>query len=110
MKLHRSIFVFVSLGLILGAAANLTAQEKLPPGPKVVRLEARPATVALKNPYDYSQLLLTATLDNGDRIDGTRMAQTQAPANLVKVSPTGLVRPVADGAGSLKFTLAGQSV
>ncbi|HMC64575.1 MAG TPA: DUF1549 domain-containing protein, partial [Gemmataceae bacterium] len=110
MKLHRSIFVFVSLGVILGVAGSLPAQEKLPPGAKVLRIEARPASIALKNPYDYSQVILTGQLDSGDKIDVTRMAQVQAPANVVKVSPTGIVRPVADGQGSLKCAFAGQTI
>jgi hypothetical protein len=73
-------------------------------------MEARPAAIDLKNPYAYSQLLLTGYLETGEQVDVTRLAQVEKPANLVKVSPTGLVRPQADGKGQLKFTLAGQSI
>src|SRR5262249_23632468 len=132
MKLHRCYFLFAGFGMILGAAEVAPAQEKqppgtkrlaisdnpyvvevrekLPPGSKLLRIEARPTPIALKNPYEYSQLILTGQLDSGDKIDVTRMAQLQAPANLVKVSPTGIVRPVADGQGSLKCSIAGQMV
>lgn len=88
----------------------LRAQEKLPPNAKLVKIEAQPAAIELKTPFDYRQLLLTGQLESGERIDVTRMVQVAAPAATVKITPTGLVRPQADGAGELKFTLAGQTV
>jgi hypothetical protein len=86
----------------------LSAQEKLPPGAKVAKLEVTPATIALKNPYEYRQLIVTGVLESGERVDVTRMAQTSPPP-AVKVSPTGIVRPAADGKGDLKLTVAGQT-
>src|SRR5262245_13875804 len=99
-----------AIASIISLAVSLPgfAQEKRPPGTKLTRVEARPAKVELKNPYAYAQLLLTGILDNGDRIDVTRMAKFEAPSGLVKVSEAGLVRPVGDGQGQLKFTVAGQ--
>src|SRR6185437_14577779 len=61
--------------------------EQLPPGRTVVRIEALPATVQLKHPYDYAQLLLSAELDSGERIDVTRLAQAEAPSGVVSLSP-----------------------
>src|SRR5262249_13087400 len=104
MKINRC---FVALTVVLAVGANGRTQEQLPPGTKLVRLEARPPAVILKPPYAYAQLWVTGRLDNGDRVDVTRMAQVEKPAPLVKLSPTGLVRPVADGTGQLKITLAG---
>jgi hypothetical protein len=82
----------------------------LPPGAKVLRIEATPATIALKHPFDYRQLILTGILENGDRVDVTRMAEVQAPPNLLTVSRGLLVRPAADGNGELKLALAGQTI
>jgi hypothetical protein len=115
MKSHLSaknwqLVVALGLGVIPAAATHAGAQEKLPAKAKVVRLEAFPAAVELNTPYDYRQLLLTGHLESGDRIDVTRLATVEAAGNLVKVSPTGLVRSAADGSGNLRFTLAGQSV
>src|SRR5262249_56148378 len=84
-------------------------EEKLPPGAQVTRLEASPASVTLKHPYDYRQLLVTAHLASGEKIDVTRMAPIAAPAS-VKISPSGLVRPAADGSGELAFSLGGQTL
>jgi hypothetical protein len=89
-----------------GAGTPAGAQEKQPPGTKLVRLDATPGTLTLKTPFAYAQVVLTGTLDNGDRIDVTRMVQIDKPAN-VTVSPGGLVRPTADGTGQIKFSLAG---
>jgi hypothetical protein len=114
MNMKRSFgwrygFVAAAFGLTM---LNVDARgaERLPPGANVVRLEAVPSAVALKHPYDYTQLLLTAQLDTGDKVDVTRMAQAEAPAGLVQISAEGLVRPKADGGGQLKFTVAGQSL
>jgi hypothetical protein len=99
--------------LVLGVALVVTAaraEEKLPPGARVVRIEAQPTAVALKHRFDYSQLLLTAQLGSGERVDVTRLAHLDKPAGVVKLSLTGLVRPVRDGSEQLKFTLEGQSV
>ena len=82
--------------------------EKLPPGARLVKIEAQPAVVALSNPYQYAQVVLTGVLDTGERVDVTRMVQVEKPAN-VKISPTALVRPTADGDGVLRFSLAGQT-
>jgi hypothetical protein len=113
MKIDRSAWIWLigaTLGMISATAASLRAEEKLPPGSKLIRLEARPAAIDLKNPYAFSQLLLTGQLESGEQIDVTRMAQVEKPANLVQVSATGLVRPQSDGNGQLKFTLAGQTI
>lgn len=84
--------------------------DKLPPGAKIIKLDAMPRTIELKSPYEYRQLLLTGTLASGESVDLTRLAKVQAPANLVKVSPTGIIRPAADGNGDIKIDYAGMSV
>jgi hypothetical protein len=92
-----------------GASDSWGAAEKLPPGAKLVKIEAQPARIELKNPYDYAQLLLTGQLASGERIDVTRMVRFDVPA-LVRIGTTGLLRPAADGAGVLKASLEGQSL
>ncbi len=84
--------------------------EQLPEGRTLVRIEALPAAVELKHPYDYRQLLLTGELNTGERVDVTRLAEPLAPEAIVSLSPTGIVRPKADGSGEIRFELAGQTV
>ncbi len=108
--LRRTLTAATILAAVLcGAAARADeTKETLPPGARLVKIEAQPASIALANPFQYAQVVLTGVLDTGERIDVTRMAELDKPAN-VKVSPTVLVRPTADGDGVLKFTLAGQT-
>ena len=106
--LQRSLLsVLVLTGML--SAYPVHGQEKLPSGAKLARIETQPASITLSNPYQYSQLLLTGVLESGDRIDITRLAQIERPEKVVTVSPTGVVRPVADGAGALKISLAGRT-
>ncbi|MBI1832050.1 MAG: DUF1553 domain-containing protein, partial [Planctomycetes bacterium] len=98
--------VLLAIALI---ASPVYAQEKLPPGAEIVKLEVAPASVELKTPFEYRQLLVTGILKDGDRVDLTRMAQFTAPAN-AKFSAAGQVRPVADGQGEIKLTYAGRTV
>jgi hypothetical protein len=93
---------------LLVLAAPAFAQEKLPDGAKVLKLEARPAAVKLTTPFAYSQLLVTATLDNGETADVTRIAKVESPG-VVGVA-AGLVRPKADGSGDITVSLGGKSV
>ena len=88
----------------------LAAKEELPEGAKVVSLEANPAQVELNGKYAYAQMLVTASLAIGDRLDVTRMATANVANDLATISPTGVVRPKADGDGQITFELAGQSL
>jgi hypothetical protein len=100
----------LSLAVALAALAiPAAAQEKLPAGRTVAKVEAKPSAINLKQPFDYSQLLLTATLDNGDAVDVTRIAKLELPP-VVKASANGLVRPTADGSGSIKVTVGDKAI
>src|SRR5438067_1627110 len=107
MKMNHWKALLTALACVGLAGA---AEEKLPPNMKLVRMAATPAAIALKNPFEYSQIIVTGQLSTGERIDVTRMAELAGSAGCVQVSPHGLVRPVADGDGELRFALAGQTV
>jgi hypothetical protein len=81
----------------------------LPPAVQLTRLEVQPASITLKTPYEYAQLVLTGHLANGEKIDVTGAAKIDAPANVV-VGASQLVRPKADGDGTLKISAGGQTV
>ena len=98
----------VALSIGGHAAADTSAQ--LPEGAKIVSLEVLPAEIALDNHYAYAQVLLTAELDNGDRVDVTRLAKATLNDDLATVSEAGVVRPKADGTGQITFEVAGASV
>ncbi len=105
-----SVVLFALCFSCLTASAPVgRADETLPPGAKVVAIEARPTSIDLKHRFDYAQLLLTARLESGERVDVTRLVKLPDSAQ-VKISETGLVRPKADGQGELSFSLAEQTV
>src|SRR5262245_44180415 len=103
---HRLLLTAV-VGLALAGFAR--AQEKLPPGAKLASIEARPSAIELKHPFAYAQLLVTGKLDSGEQFDVTRLVRIEKPAT-VTITPTGLVRPTADGEGAIQLTLDGKSV
>ncbi len=82
--------------------------EQLAAGMQLVSLTVHPAEIVFDDRFDYSQVLVTGELSTGERLDVTRMVACQAPTDLVEVSPQGMARSKADGAGELVFSLAGQ--
>ena len=105
----RKIQFLIAFCVVLHAGWA-AAQEKLPAVAKVKSLEAFPSSVKLQTVFDYRQLLVTAVLDSGDRIDVTRIAQVDKPADLVDLTPAGLLRPIADGSGELNFRVGDKSL
>jgi hypothetical protein len=108
------LFLAAASSMILSGAwgparADEVAAEALPEGVKLVAVEVHPQAVRLTNRFDYAQLLLSATLESGDVIDVTRLAQIE-PSELVEVSRRGLVRPRRDGSGELRLALPGHEL
>lgn len=99
-----------ALTAVPAPASEPLETEALPPGTKVVGLEVLPETVRLIQPFDYVQLLVTARLDSGDRVDATRLVEAKGPADLVDVSPSRVVWPKADGKGAIQLSLAGHTL
>ena len=70
-------------------------------------LEVEPPSVALSGRLAYAQVLVTGRLDSGDLVDATRMVDVRSEGGVAEITRSGLVRPVADGQGSLVLSLAG---
>jgi WD40 repeat protein/mono/diheme cytochrome c family protein len=83
--------------------------ETLPKGAAVAALEVRPKEVRLTNRFAYVQLIVTGRLTSGGTIDATRMVEPSLSAEIAEVSRSGLVRPKADGKGTLVLRLQGKS-
>ncbi|MGE0538109.1 MAG: DUF1549 domain-containing protein [Pirellulales bacterium] len=88
----------------------VAAEEQLPAEMHVVAIEVQPAAIELTNRYAYRQLLLTGVTADGEKVDVTRLARVAGDCPQIKVSPSRLARPVADGSGSLVFEFAGHQV
>jgi hypothetical protein len=97
---------YVAAALLVALGTPASAQEKLPDGAKVTKVDVRPAKVELNGPFAYSQLLVTATLENGETLDATRIAKV-TPPKFATASAAGQVRPTADGSGEITISLQG---
>ena len=70
-------------------------------------------SVALGKWTDSAQLLVTATLDSGERLDVTRLAKLELggfSSSAAEVFASGVVRPKANGSVTVKASLGGKSV
>lgn len=85
-------------------------KEPLPVGTTVTSLTVEPPAIDLRNAFDYSQLLISATLNTGEIVDVTRLATLQHDNKLFEVSESGFVKAKAEGATKLVVTLADQAV
>ncbi len=107
----RPALLFAALILPLPWCTQASrADERLPEGRSVVRLEVQPGAIHFSHRFVSAQLVVSGELDTGELLDVTRMVRFEAPEQVIRVSPTGLVVPVADGQGVLKATLGEQSL
>ncbi|MSU22572.1 MAG: DUF1549 domain-containing protein [Opitutus sp.] len=115
MKLLCSLLGAPWLATVAFAAAAMNpfapaaAKETLPPGAKLTALTVAPAAIKLQGTFDAVQLLVTATLATGDRIDVTRLVAYELNAAVGAVSAAGQASPLANGRTQLTVKLAGQS-
>jgi hypothetical protein len=114
---QRTLLLAAALGALWAATPAPAMEhdeppstEQLPPGAKVLKLEALPTALDLSNQYAYGQLVVLAQLASGDKVDVTRMARVSLTQPVVKVSRHGQVRPVENGSAEVKCSLAGHSV
>jgi len=105
MKLFRLLPV---VALILVTPGLAAAQEKLPDGASVAKLDVWPAKIELTRPFAYTQLLVTATLDNGETADVTRIATYELPKGFTQKA--GLIRAAADGSGPIRILVGKKQV
>lgn len=86
-----------------------TDPESLPPGARVASLEVAPPSLALSGAFDYVQLVVTARLETGERVDVTRAAELAVPSGVASVTRRGLVEPRAEGRGEIRVSLGGKT-
>ena len=79
-------------------AQQTTVEPKpLPEGAMVQEILVEPANIVLSSPNAYTQIIVTAMLSNGDKIDVTRLCDYEVQGEQAKVTSTGVVTPAADG-------------
>ena len=96
MKYARILLVAVLAAPSFPAMAETTTSE-LPPNTSVVSISAEPSEIALDHQFEYAQLLLTATLDNGETLDVTGLVEYDTDKEKIHVTELGVVTPIANG-------------
>lgn len=103
----------ISLPLALWLAALARGQEatgeKIPAGLTVRATAVVPETIELGNKFEYRQLLVRGTTQDGEDVDLTRQAKITPSGDFLKVSPEGVVRPTKDGSGELVVEALGST-
>ncbi len=74
----------------------------------IVKLQVEPAEVTLDAPSRYAQLVVTAELASGAKVDVTRHVKYEFASPVGKINTAGVVRPVADGHSQLRIGLGAQ--
>ena len=86
----------------VAAKRPATIQPKpLPDDAVVTEILVEPADITLTGPNQYTQVIVTATLDTGDTLDVTRLCQLQIDGQQANVDAMGVVTPTHDGAAEL---------
>lgn len=103
------------IGFLLAASSELgqnraCSADDLPKSVQVDRIEAIPPSIQLTHRFAYRQMLILGRTKRGEIIDLTRMAKREQTPAQVAVSGNGLVSPLADGKGELKFSYGGRQV
>jgi hypothetical protein len=99
-----------TLALAIASPAIAAPKESLPAGASIASLEVQPTEITLSGKYAYAQVLVTAHLAGGDRLDVTRMVEAAVSDELATVSPLLVVRANKDGQGQITFSVGGQSI
>jgi len=76
----------------------------------IAQLQIEPLAVRIEKPTDYVQLLATATLPDGPRVDATRTVAWKVEGTVGQITPEGRFSPLQSGRGSIVGELAGRRV
>ena len=88
---------------------TLPSEPPLPAGDAVVNLAVEPAAIQLDGPARYAQVVVTAELASGAKIDVTRQAKFTFSAPVATANSAGFVTPSENGHATLAISLGDKS-
>lgn len=77
---------------------------------RVTGLLVEPSSIVLSHAFDYAQLVITAILESGERMDATRAVTGTLSADVAAISARGTLQPLRDGQAELRLELDSQWV
>ena len=107
--LFAAALLLAAAAAVAPAALNPPEPEALPAGAVVRALEITPAAMKLDGAFDAAQVLVTAELADGTRVDATRLARIAVDPKVGAVSPAGLVHAAGNGRAELEASLGGRT-
>ncbi|HEX3601163.1 MAG TPA: DUF1549 domain-containing protein, partial [Lacipirellulaceae bacterium] len=87
----------------------LASEPPLPVGDAVVKLTVEPAAVQLDSAMRYAQVVATAELASGAKIDVTRQAKITFSEPIAEVNSVGVVTPTKNGHAQLTIAIGDKS-
>ena len=91
-----------------GKRAELS--ERVISADEISALVIDPEEIVLTKPNHYSQILVTARLKTGGRVDVTRQVVAEVSGDLLTISDRGQVKPLRDGEGVLSVRIGSSTV
>ena len=85
----------------VGEQVAVDSAETLPTGTQITGLTVQPPSINLNQKFDTVQLVISASLADGSSVDVTRIAERELSADVVTISPNGLVRTKLNGQARL---------
>ena len=85
------------------------ANQPLPAGDAIVKLDVEPAAIQLDSPSRYAQVIVTAELASGAQVDVTRQAKFTFSEPVAAANSLGFVTPLANGHAMLTIALGDKS-
>lgn len=107
MKTRTFFSTLLALTAIVSAAGAANA---IPAGKQLVKVDVWPERIELDSPFAYAQVLVTGTLDSGEIVDLTRVAERKDASAHFQMTPGGLVSPATDGETELVLKYAEHEV
>jgi WD40 repeat protein/mono/diheme cytochrome c family protein len=81
-------------------------QNQTPPNPEqVTELSVQPQSISLGSPFEYTQMLISATLNSADIVDVTRVVSVEVQGDAIEVTRSGFVKPIKDGTAMIRANL-----
>jgi hypothetical protein len=92
-----------------GSSAAIGGRDHRPDNAAYTGVDISPASIILKDPFASSQLLATGQLADGARVDLTGSVEVLSVPDFLEITPSLLLRPIADGSGTLRLRAGGQT-
>ena len=76
----------------------------------ITKVSVSPTRVSISSPFDSAQLLVNGLRADGINVDLTDEVEVLSAPDFISISPSLLLRPVADGSGTIRLKAGGRTL